>query len=150
MSETVTITESEARRTIAEFLRENILELAIKQPALRSECAPLYKFVTEACIVRMATYHAERMKNRKDLRALNLAYAFVRGVPYAKLERSCHEAPPFHRSLDKILNFVFDGYNSKHKATLSLELRRWSRGEEQEFFKATEAARAEAVPAVAE
>lgn len=150
MSEIVTITESEVRRTVAKFLRSKILELAAKQPVLRSECDPLYKSATETCLIRAATKYAERMTNRSELRALNLAYAFVRGVPYEKLERGCHEEAPFHRSLEHVLNFMFDGYNSKHKATLSTELRRWSKGEEQEFFKAKEAARAEAVPAVAE
>jgi len=135
MSETVTITESEARRTLSGNLIRLISELAAGQPALK----------------RGETYdYGQRMKNRKELRALNLAYAFVRGVPYAKLERSCHEEPPLDRSLEKILNFSFPGYVSTIKMPIRSDFVRWMKGEEQEFFKAKEAARAEVVPAVAE
>jgi len=144
VEEIVTLTESQVRRNIASILASQIKELASEQPALRAlSRGPLEN--------RKPIAYEIRIGNRKKLRCLHLAYAFLRGVPYEKLERKCSEEPSYHVAIRTIIKGIdVKGYNSDHRKVFSEEWARWKRGEKQAFFLALEAARAEAVRAVAE
>lgn len=143
MSE-ITLTESQARRSIAAVLAAQIKELSSGQPELRAMSRKSSKNQDPFAYDR-------RIGNRKKLRCLHLAYAFLRGVPYEKLERKCNEEPPYHVAMRTIIKGIdVEGYNSDHRKTFSEEWARWKKGEKQAFFLALEAARAEAVRAVAE
>lgn len=150
MSETVTLTESEVRKNIAVLLRGMIVNTAEKQQLLKKEAAPLYRSESESERALAHDKYLRRMDNRKSLRAMNLAYAFVRGVPLEKVEARSHEERPLSNAMLRVFAHKFPGFNSDHRSVLSAEFKRWAAGQKQEFFAAREAARAEAVRAVAE
>ena len=150
MTEIAPYTEKQARRLLSTQVSSQIYLLSIEQPKLKSEAAPLYRTGKESDLTLALARYAERMCNRRKLRALHLAYAFLRGVPLEKLERKSNEAAPLKWALELAITSDSKGINSGHRKDLSEEFKRWAKGEKQAFFAKLEEARAEALSAVAE
>jgi hypothetical protein len=81
------------------FLKIKVVSMAAEQRLIRAEERRFKKRGLGASPVRQGLYDHRTKDIRPELRAANLAYGFVRGTPYRKMEAVAYTEPNWKRVL---------------------------------------------------
>lgn len=88
----------------------------------RRHARPDPEWIAQAEERRWGLNHRRRVELRRKARWQNLAYGFLRGVPYKAMERIAYEPPPWHLSVRR-LNRFNKGYLELRDHVLDLVIR---------------------------
>lgn len=126
-----------SRRTKFVFLQIKIKSLAAEGAAIHREerkwPRPSEANGKDSCYVRGQLREHRIMVVRREARAAQLAYGFLRNKPYKSIETSCHEEPKWDRVADIAARFAGGQYQSKvdtiRKIEVFNQVRSWAKGE---------------------